>query len=156
MKNDSPLSIQSNESTDQCIICLSEVNKYSINFPCIFSSCTCKYTMNLNCIKQYSINYCPICKAEIKYSKSIDSLKICDFQTNTDNDLPTNISNQDKIRDLKIVIPATNTINVINTNRYRHVENDNNTCRNCNKICLICIPFFVIGFFISAYYLSSI
>ena len=153
MEKDSPLSIQSNESKDQCIICLSDISDDSINFPCIFSSCTCKYIMNLNCIKQYSINYCPICKAEIKYSKSIDLLKIFDFQNNTDNDITTNISisSQDKIRDLKIVIPTTNT-----TNRFRHVENDNNTCRNCNKICLICVPFFVIGFFISAYYLSSI
>lgn len=164
MKKYSPMSIKSNESADYCIICLSDVNETSINFPCIFSSCTCKYIMNLSCIQQHNINSCPICRAEIKYSKYINELKIGDFQTETTTTSTT--SGRDKIRKLKIVIPSSDTTNVTNvanvtnvTNRYRHEtlsENAINTSRNCNRICLICIPFIVVGLVSSMYYFSSV
>lgn len=107
MENNSPISIQSDDSKDQCIICLSNISDSSITFPCIFSSCKCKYIMNLTCIKEYNIEECPICKSEIKYSKSIDSLNITDFKPVT-------------IKDLKIDIPQPHSHLQINTNMYRH------------------------------------
>ena len=135
MENNSPISIQSDDSKDQCIICLSNISDSSITFPCVFSSCKCKYIMNLTCIKENNIKECPICKSEIKYSKSIDSLNITDFKPAT-------------IKDLKIDIPQPQSqpqshLDLqINTNMYRHEVNHgplyiNYRCNHTNATCII-------------------
>ena len=139
MKNDSSLSIEPIKSVEQCIICLSDANESSINFPCIFSSCTCKYIMNFGCIQQYNINSCPICRAEIKYSKDINELKICDFQTDITT---TSTPGRDKIRKLKIVIPTTSTADItlnenagrINNFRHEMVNTQVCSCSTCRTM----------------------
>ena len=130
MENNSPISIQSDDSKDQCIICLSNISDSSITFPCMFSSCKCKYIMNLTCIKENNIEECPICKSEIKYSKSIDLLNISDFK-------PV------KIKDLKIDIPQqpqpqinTNTHTNTNINIYRHEQSVDPIYKNCVRSCI--------------------
>jgi hypothetical protein len=137
MKYGSPLSIEPIKSVERCIICLSDANESSIKFPCIFSSCTCKYIMNFGCIQQYNINSCPICRAEIKYSKDINELKICDFQTNITTTTST-ISGRDKIRKLKIVIPTTSTADITlnenagRINNFRHEMVNTQVCSCCS------------------------
>lgn len=78
--SNSPLSCDSNQSSETCIICLDGVNEDTIWFPTLYSSCTCKYALHIECIKQNNIMSCVICKADIKYPVSINEIIIDIFK----------------------------------------------------------------------------
>ena len=142
MENDSPMST---ESLEQCIICLSERDEYnSISFPCIYSSCKCKYIMNLDCIKKYDILECPICKASINYKKTTESLTKDDFN-----------QNEIKINQLTLNIP---TATYLESSYLPQNEIEQYKCKcNCNKTVLcVSFPFTIIIALIVLYSLSQI
>lgn len=78
--SNSPLSCDSNQSSETCIICLDGVNEDTIWFPTLYSSCTCKYALHIECIKQNNIKSCVICKADIKYPVNMNEITIDIFK----------------------------------------------------------------------------
>jgi hypothetical protein len=108
-------STDSNESLETCIICLDEVNENTIYFPCKYSSCSCKYTIHLMCIKENNINKCVICKSAIIYPVQNDFIQIDTF----------------KDVDVDVDVDA-------GANTYRH-ETQQGKRNCCNKKIYICI-----------------
>tara|TARA_B100000902_G_C26771981_1_gene650850 strand:+ start:151 stop:612 length:462 start_codon:yes stop_codon:yes gene_type:complete len=112
-------SIDSNDSLETCIICLDDVDENTIYFPSKYSSCSCKYTIHLRCIKENNINGCVICKSQIIYPVQNDLIQIDMFESNnTDADPDINTRNLD-------------------VNIYRHETQD--ACEFTNKKVYICI-----------------
>ena len=67
-------------SQENCIICLCEVNNKTICFPVTYSTCKCKYSIHLTCLKEYQINKCLICKNIINYPKEMSRLRMKHFK----------------------------------------------------------------------------
>lgn len=89
-------SVDSNESLETCIICLDDVDANTIYFPSKYSSCSCKYTIHLICIKENNINECVICKSPIVYPVQANLIQIDMFgKNNADVDVDINTRNSD-------------------------------------------------------------
>ena len=131
-------SVDSNESLETCIICLDDVDANTIYFPCKYSSCYCKYTIHLICIKENNINECVICKSQIIYPVQNDLIQIDMFESNnTDADPDINTRNLD-------------------VNIYRHETQD--ACGFTNKkvyICIFCAIFSIV-FSILIWFMSTL
>ena len=129
-------SIDSNDSLETCIICLDDVDENTIYFPSKYSSCSCKYTIHLRCIKENNINECVICKAVINYPVKHESIQIDMFG---DNNISINSTNAD--------------INITNSDIdiYRHrTYEDSSYCNNCGnskKIYICILSLFLSGVF---------
>ena len=144
MHYDSPLSNDTNESSETCILCLDGVDDNTVWFPCKYSTCTCKYALHLKCIKENNIIECIICKSKITYPISVQLLDKSIFEKTVSH----------SIRDLTIHI---NTQNV----ELRDIEDltIETTPRNCKCIKKIGIYFLgtimFVGFGLSVWYLSN-
>lgn len=102
-KNTSPLSNDTDNSGESCIICLDSVDDKTIWFPSIYSSCTCKYPIHLECIKENNIDKCIICFSNIDYPGPIQQLNINIFENiNTTLDIVENNNTTSDIYDLRI------------------------------------------------------
>jgi hypothetical protein len=125
-------SIDSNESLETCIICLDDVDVNTIHFPCEYSSCSCKYTIHLICIKDNHINECVICKSPIRYPVPNDLIQIDMFELNHTNNRESHYTHRELMRD-----------NSTDIDIYRHqtYEDCHMYCYNCcyNRKTYICI-----------------
>jgi len=122
-------SVDSNESLETCIICLDDVDANTIYFPCRYSSCSCKYTIHLICIKENNINECVICKSSIIYPVQNDLIQIDMFgKNNTDVGIDVDV-------DVDVDVD-TNTRN-LDVNIYRHTTQE--YCNCTNRKAYICI-----------------
>ena len=133
-------SVDSNESLETCIICLDDVDTNTIYFPSKYSSCSCKYTIHLICIKENNINACVICKSPIVYPVQNDLIQINMFElNNTDADVDDDINTRN-----------------LDVNNYRHETQ--NVCDFTNKKVYICILFvtFSIVFSILIWFMSTL
>ena len=126
-------SMDSNESLETCIICLDDVDANTIYFPCKYSSCSCKYTIHLMCIKENNINDCVICKSQIVFPIQNDLIQIDTFKNN----------NVDVDVDVDVDV-----------NTYRHETQEG--CNCVNKHIYICVfgLLFAILFTILIWYMS--
>lgn len=93
----SPLSNKTDSSDESCIICLDSVDDKTIWFPTNYSTCSCKYPIHLNCIKENMIEYCIICNSNILYPVSIQQIDINLFKN--ENEIKNSNTN---ICDLRI------------------------------------------------------
>ena len=126
-------SIDSNDSLETCIICLDDVDENTIYFPSKYSSCSCKYTIHLRCIKENNINKCVICNAVINYPVNHGPIQKDMFGDNNRSVNPANVD-----------------INVTNSDIdiYRHrIYEGYSYCSNCDnsKKLYICILSFLIS-----------
>ena len=136
-------SIDSNESLESletCIICLDDVDDNTIYFPCKYSTCSCKYTIHLMCIKENNIHECVICKSAIIYPVQNDLIQIDTFENN--------IVDVDVGLDVNVDID-------LDTNTYRH-EARQEECKCINKNIYICAfsLLFAVLFTILVWYMS--
>lgn len=132
-------SVDSNESLETCIICLDDVDANTIYFPSKYSSCSCKYTIHLICIKDNNINECVICKSPIVYPVQNDLIQINMFElNNTDADADDDLNTRN-----------------LDVNIYRHRTQE--TCDCVNKKVYICIfsAIFAIMFSILIWFVST-
>lgn len=126
-------SVDSNESLETCIICLDDVDANTIYFPSKYSSCSCKYTIHLICIKENNINECVICKSPIVYPVQANLIQIDMFGKN----------NADVGIDVDVDVDVdTNTRN-LDVNNYRHETQD--VC-DFKKVynCILCVTFSIV------------
>ena len=121
--NNSPLSNNTDSSDESCIICLDSVDDKTVWFPSIYSSCSCKYPIHLECIKENMIDYCIICNSNIIYPVSIQQIDINIFENKNEIDN----SNTD-IYDLRI---NTNTVT------EESIQEETNCCSFSKKLCAI-------------------
>ena len=140
-------SVDSNESLETCIICLDDVDANTIYFPSKYSSCSCKYTIHLICIKENNINECVICKSPIVYPVQANLIQIDMFgKNNADVGIDVDV-------DVDVDVD-TNTRNLY-VNNYRHETQD--ACEFTNKkvyICIFCAIFSII-FSILIWFMST-
>jgi hypothetical protein len=80
MMSNSPVSCDSTQSSETCIVCLDDVNENTIWLPSFYSSCTCKYALHIECIKEYNITSCLICKADLNYPVDVNEITIDIFK----------------------------------------------------------------------------
>jgi hypothetical protein len=109
--NISPLSNDTDNSGESCIICLDSVDDKTVWFPSIYSSCTCKYPIHLECIKENNIDKCIICSSNIEYPVSVQQININIFENENENEnencntniydleINTNIVTEDSIQE---------------------------------------------------------
>ena len=106
----SPLSNKTDSSDESCIICLDSVDDKTIWFPSVYSSCSCKYPIHLDCIKENMIDKCIICNSNIIYPVSIQQIDINLFENEIVNSntniydlrINTNIDTEESIQEESI------------------------------------------------------
>ena len=118
--SNSPLSCDSNQSSETCIICLDGVNEDTIWFPTLYSSCTCKYALHIECIKEYGIKSCVICKADIKYPININDITIDIFK------IKLNSSIKELVVTTEIINVDEQALRQINQHTHEHTQRHNN------------------------------
>ena len=124
-------SMESNESLETCIICLDDVDANTIYFPCKYSSCSCKYTIHLICIKENSITECVICKSPIIYPDHNNLIQIDMFgKNNTDVGIDVDV-------DVNLDLDGDINTHNLDVNIYRHPTNED--CNSVNMRVFICI-----------------
>lgn len=137
MMSNSPLSCDSNQSSETCIICLDGVNEDTIWFPILYSSCTCKYALHIECIKQHNIKSCVICKADIRYPVSMNDITI---------DILKNKSNSS----LKDLVVTTEIVNVDEQElRQINQHTNENTRRNENILVFKKVGCYIMGLLVT-------
>ena len=143
-------SVDSNESLETCIICLDDVDANTIYFPCKYSSCSCKYTIHLMCIKENNINECVICKSVIVYPVQNDLIQINMFKKNKTD------ANADVDVDINLDLDDDINTNNLDVNIYRHDTREGCDC--VNKKIYICIfsAIFLIMFSILIWFMSTL
>ena len=145
-------SVDSNESLETCIICLDDVDANTIYFPCKYSSCSCKYTIHLMCIKENNINECVICKSVIVYPVQNDLIQINMFKKNKTD------ANADVDVDINLDLDDDINTNNLDVNIYRHDTRGDCDCDCVNKKIYICIfsAIFSIMFSILIWFMSTL